>query len=441
MRLFLASLLFACLGAPLSSAQTFVERLAPDDLRVVSYNVLWDTIFPSENAFQAAKFERVVHALDADIWAIQEIDYDTHVSVVLNLMDSIAPIPGGWHGHKEGDSVILSKFPLSMLANDTIPEGDKGVAMALIDLPDDRFSTDLYMMNNHYKCCGGNDHRRQEQSDALVNWMRDIREPGGFITLPAGTAMMVIGDLNLVDGFQPVQTLIDGNIIDNASFGPDSPPDWDASDATDEHPLHNVVGPADWTWYTPGQYDPGRLDFVITTDSVLQSVHRYALNTTTMSAGDLAATGLQATDVTVDFIGQAFDHIPLVIDYREADPWTQLGGALAGATGEPALQGGGLLLANTALQLELSNARPSSSATLVLGMSALNAPLKGGLLVPSPDVVRFNFNTNAAGELDLASTWPEGIPGGLSIWSQWWISDPAGPSGFAASNAVKASAP
>ena len=60
--------------------------------------------------------------------------------------------------------------------------------MCLVDLPDDRFSNDLYVMNNHYKCCGGFDARRQEQSDALVNWQRDARTPGGFITLPAGTA-------------------------------------------------------------------------------------------------------------------------------------------------------------------------------------------------------------------------------------------------------------
>ncbi len=424
-------------------AQSFVDRLQSDDLRVVSYNVLWDTIFPSENATQAAKFERVVAALDADIWCLQEIDYSTSVNAVLNLMDGIAPIAGGWYAHKVDDCVIVSKFPLSMQATFTIPAGDKNQAMALVDLPDAQWDHDLYIMNNHYKCCGGFDHRRQEQSDSIVNWMRDAREPGGFFNLPAGTAMMVIGDLNIVDGPQPLQTLIDGNIIDEASFGADSPPDWDGTDSTDHQPLHNVVGPADWTWASPGPFPPGRLDYVITTDSVIEAAYSYALNTTTMSGADLAATGLQPNDVTVDSAGVDFDHIPLIVDFRPGDPspWDVLGSALGGAHGEPVLTGAGTLVGGDDVTLTVSAALENAPTTLIVGFTALNVPLKGGTLVPAVDLLVSGLSTDGTGTMVLATPWPLGLPSGLELYLQAWIVDAAGPKGVAATNAVLGTTP
>lgn len=428
--------------APSIEAQTFVDRLQPDDLRVVSYNVLWDTIFPSQNPTQAAKFVRVVAALDADIWCLQEINYNTQLSAVLSLFNSIAPIPGGWHGHKEGDCVIMSRWPLSMKATNTVPAGDKGQAMALVDLPDDVFEQDLYVMNNHYKCCGGFDDRRQKQSDSIINWMRDARTPGGSINLPAGTAMMVIGDLNIVDGFQPVQTLIDGNIINEGIYGPDSKPDWDASDSTDELPMHNQLGPATWTWYSPGPYPHGRLDFVISTDSVLPSVHRYVLNTTTMSASDLAANGLLANDITVDSQGVDFDHLPLVVDFRgSSSPFTLLGGGVAGWFGVPSLTASGSLAGGSGLTVTLGSALPGSSTTLVFGLNLLSFPLKGGLLIPSPDVIVPGLQVDANGNNAITSTWPTGIPGGIAFYLQHWVQDATAPFGAAGSNGVQGVTP
>ena len=432
--------------APNADAQTFVDRLDADDVRVVSYNVLWDTIFPSNDPVQAAKFVRVVNALDADVLCLQEIGYSVPVSNVLTLMDSIMPLPGGanWYGYKVGDCVTLSRWPLSMQKKNTIPQGDKDLTMALVDLPDALFDFDLYVINNHYKCCGGYDSRRQEQSDSIVNWMRDAREPGGFFNLPAGTAMIVLGDLNIVDGLQPVQTLIDGDIQDEGKFGADSPPDWDGSDATDHDPLHNVVGPADWTWSSPGQWPDGRLDFIISTDSVFTEAHSYALNTTTMSPADLAATGLQANDVTVDSQGVDFDHIPLIVDYRAPAPtsaFTLLGGGLSGTVGEPALVGGGFLVGGDPVDLSLSGALPGGTATLVLGLSALNAPFKGGQLVPAPDILLAGLPVDGLGDYQLATTWPTGIASGFSFWAQFWIADAGAPNGFAASNGVMATTP
>lgn len=312
--------LWAALYGSQAAAQTrtFLDRQLPTDLRVVSYNVYWNTIFPSRNSTQAAKFERVVDALDPDILHLQEIS--TSQTSVLDLMNTIAPLAGGtWYTHQGGDNVIVSKYPLAMMQTNTTPSGERSQAIALVDLPDGIYATDFYFMNNHYRCCGdeANDPSRQRQSDAIVNWLRDARSPGESVDLPPGTPFAVVGDLNIVGGPQPLQTLIDGNIIDEATYGTDSPPDWDGSQLTDARPLHNVVEPEDYTWRNDHDiYDPGRLDFVIYSDSALDVGNQFVLNTVAMSPAELSATGLQQFDITLDDDGENYDHLPLVVDFR-----------------------------------------------------------------------------------------------------------------------------
>jgi hypothetical protein len=55
------------------------------------------------------------------------------------------------------------------------------------------------------------------------------------------------------------------------------------------------------------------------TDSAATLAHRFVLNTTTMTQGDLNATGLQAFDVVPDPPGY-FDHLPVVVDLRLPPP-------------------------------------------------------------------------------------------------------------------------
>ncbi len=89
------------IGSLAAQTGTFIDRAQPTDLRVVSYNVLWNTIFSDEDSTQAAKFERVVKALDADIWNLQEIGPNEYLNDVVDLMNSYVPQPGGatWYGH------------------------------------------------------------------------------------------------------------------------------------------------------------------------------------------------------------------------------------------------------------------------------------------------------------------------------------------------------
>ena len=121
--------------------------------------------------------------------------------------------------------------------------------------------------------------------------------------------------------------------------------------------------------------------------------------------------------------------------------WSKLGGGVAGATGTPDLAGTGSMAAGSLVSLSLSGAKPGAQTTLLVGLSALNAPFKGGVLVPNPDLIISGLLTDGAGALLLSSTWPAGLPSGFSTWYQHWISDAAAPKGLAASNGLKGTTP
>jgi len=123
------------------------------------------------------------------------------------------------------------------------------------------------------------------------------------------------------------------------------------------------------------------------------------------------------------------------------DPWTNLGGGLVGTAGVPVLAGHGPLLEGHPASLELTGALPSGTATLVIGLSVLNAPFKGGTMVPDTDVLVPGLPLDASGAITLGATWPAGVPSGFGTWYQAWIADAAGPKGFAASNGVVGVAP
>ena len=122
--------------------------------------------------------------------------------------------------------------------------------------------------------------------------------------------------------------------------------------------------------------------------------------------------------------------------------WTDLGQGLAPVAGAaPRLVGHGELLGGNPLFLRLTDAPPASLAYLLLGVTAWNAPFKGGTLVPAADPpfgLALPLATDAGGTLYVPAVWPPGLPHGVPVYAQYWLPDPAGPHGFTASNAVVA---
>lgn len=313
------------------ATEPFVARLAADDLRVFNYNV--NSVFPNEELLEekpimSDKFARLLKATKPDIVTLQELPGDLSNDKIVALMNEILPVEGGtWYAYKgEGgfmDNAIVSRFPISQTGWKTTPAATDGrpprVVYGLVDLPDNQFETDAYFIVVHFKCCGGtdNDPIRQAEIDAVMGWIRDAKTPGDHVDIPEDTAILITGDLNTVGGPGILQTATLGNISDEDRFGADFLPDWDDTDLVDTKPQHNMASEDIYTWRDDtSRFDPGRLDYIIYSDSVLNAVKKYILNTTTMSEELLAANGLQRFDVNEDDAGAEFDHLPLIVDFR-----------------------------------------------------------------------------------------------------------------------------
>ena len=245
--------------------QTFLDRQNEDDFRIVSYNMFWDELFRDEEGLE--ELERLIHAVDADVYNFQEVAA-TESATAQFWFDLIAPLPDGrsWEVHKGRNQLIISRHPLSM-QQINVPGGRRGIAMALVDLPDSSFENDLFLLNNHFPCCQ-NETGRQVEANAIADWLQDAITSGGDFDLPPDTAISVLGDLNIVGGPIPLDTLIDGR---NGLA-----PDWDGSSLADARPVHNGTGLDEWTWRDDGSgFAPGVLDFVLYTDSVLDVSHSY----------------------------------------------------------------------------------------------------------------------------------------------------------------------
>jgi endonuclease/exonuclease/phosphatase family metal-dependent hydrolase len=297
----------------------FLERPDGTDLRIATYNIWMNSVF--EDADSQSRFARVVRAVDADVWALQETWAST--SKVASLFDRLRPLPEGehWQAVYAGDRVTVSRYPIIDHHWQTDPSCGAKVSLDLIDLPETVHRLDLYVINPRFTPFQGveEDAARQCEADQIIAWLRQAADPLGSVGLVAGTPVVIAGDLNMVGDPMPLRTLLDGNIVDEVRFGPDYPPDWDGTELTDAEPLHNGVGPETWTWRSDGtRWPPTRMDFILYTDSAMDSVNGFVLNTASLTAAALDTVELESLDVALEALdngGIAFDHLPVVVDF------------------------------------------------------------------------------------------------------------------------------
>ena len=134
-----------------------------------------------------------------------------------------------------------------------------------------------------------------------------------------------------------------------------------------------------------------------------------------------------------------------VIDVtKEGWKWSDadVGGldTVVGSTGPARLIGEGSLGGGDGYRLHLHGALPNTLVAMFVGLTAVDAPFKGGVLVPNPQYTLW-FPANAAGNFHVTATFPNGVPAGVSLWHHVWWPDPAGPAGFASSNAIRGITP
>jgi FG-GAP-like repeat len=122
-------------------------------------------------------------------------------------------------------------------------------------------------------------------------------------------------------------------------------------------------------------------------------------------------------------------------------PWDDLGHALAGAHGKPRQVGHGTAQPGTAVSVALHDGARFSVAIQFIGFAEGSVPFKGGVLVPTPDLVNSPLLTDAHGELLLGGVWPASFVTGDALVLQTWIHDDTAPALWSASNALRVTTP
>ena len=285
---------------------TEILKEDPELIRVMAYNTLGNGL---SDANRQEYFERITSVIDPDVIGFSESN-GVSASTVKSILDAWLPLgtEDGWYTIKNGDLVGASKWPF--IDSWT---GISGQFPTLIDLPIE-YGTDLLLVNAHWSCCGNN-AARQNQADAFCAFMLDAKSEGGIIDLPPNTPMVYVGDLNLVGYAQQLITLVTGDVIQEEEYGPGGPLDWDGTDLKDQVNVQTDKRMA-YTWRddSDGNWPPGRLDFIVYTDAVMDAVKSFTLQTEIMSATRLQQYGFEEFDTMT-----ASDHFPVVADFAIYD--------------------------------------------------------------------------------------------------------------------------
>ena len=272
--------------------------------RLVTYNTLNTGILEPD---RQPKFQRIIQALDPDIIALQE---HSEWNEIGDIISSWFPEDTWYQGYTFRDLVVLSKYPIINQANLISSER----TMCALLQTDDPINPYLLILNSHFSCCD-NDDDRQEQVDELVQVLREWRlNDNGPFDLPEGTPMFHVGDFNFVGYREQIETVTAGNIQDEGNYGSDFPLDWDGTAITDlfSRQTHKRMA---YTWRSDGSsFNPGKLDYVLYTDSNLSILNHFVLNTLAMPDSILNEWELEAEDTN-----EASDHLPRIVDFMVTD--------------------------------------------------------------------------------------------------------------------------
>ncbi|MEM9662169.1 MAG: endonuclease/exonuclease/phosphatase family protein [Planctomycetota bacterium] len=302
--------LFGAGGQLLASADPFEVDLAPaadgprrvragvpekslGSVRLVAYNV--------ENSSPVSDpepFTRMLRAIEPDIVCVQEW-YDQTPASLEAWFNQQLPIAGTWRAFtSEGRGVaVITRFDASPFGPDGVivaPEGeDRSVraASAAVDTP----AGPVVVSSVHLKCCGSLGGREDMLRSAEAAGISAMLQQE--IADPAGTAVVIAGDYNLVGGVAPLETMIAG--LD--------------SDGSDLSVLEarGLGDPTMYTWTQPrSSFLPGRLDYVAFSDARLGVERSFVFDPARLDAESRSALNLGELDA------RASDHLPIVVDFR-----------------------------------------------------------------------------------------------------------------------------
>lgn len=276
-----------------------LAKAPPTDFRIVSYNVQRDNIFESS---AAESYKNILNAVDADIYCFQEVYNRSALNLQEHLENlGILDMSFTWYAAKDGpDLITVSKYPII-----DHQEVD-GNSVVKISLPE----SDLIVFNCHLPCCD-NDNGRNSEIDAILGFLGASRRRENNFQIEEKSPLIILGDMNFVGQSSQLRRLMNGDIVSNFIYGPDIDMDYGNGPLEDLKPYtcntHGV-----YTWLNDSSSFPaGRLDYMMFTGSVLESINSYVLDTRVLTTQVLNTNTLEAKDSET-----ASDHLPMIADFR-----------------------------------------------------------------------------------------------------------------------------
>ena len=305
------------LGYVLSDTQTSpqspsLDRPTAADVRLLSYNVPYNfntdqSTLSDPNVQESVR--RILDATGPDVVGLQEM-YDLTADEIEQRAETDLGLPDAWHWATEGNDLALGT---EYAIDDThaIAGAPSFPSAAFLLDTSGSLGRRLVVVLMHPKCCNdpGDNQDRQQTADGVAAFLRNVTDGTGPFGVDPNTPVVVAGDMNFVGDRQQRQTLLSGDIVNTTEFGSSAAPDWDGTSLLDTNP-QQTGSPLHTTTDDPGsRFPPGRLDYAFTTDSVLEVVHEYVLNTSTLTQAQRSNTGLKQDDTVT-----ASDHLPVVVD-------------------------------------------------------------------------------------------------------------------------------
>lgn len=152
-------------------------------------------------------------------------------------------------------------------------------------------------------------------------------------------------------------------------------------------------------------------------------------------AGSLVFSGASGAEYIDDWAPA--DGAAYVWDLDRPTTWHSDGASLG--QNEPIFAGWGSLEAGSTFAVRSYDLFDSPQIWFLVGLTRIDQPFKGGVIVPSPDLIVGPVSSDAFGSVTLGGTWPAGIPGGTELWFQSWAVDgPPTPSNLRDSQGMRA---
>lgn len=119
--------------------------------------------------------------------------------------------------------------------------------------------------------------------------------------------------------------------------------------------------------------------------------------------------------------------------------WCDLTGGVGGSLGKPTIDGAGTVSTAAPIEITIRNTPSAANGALMLGLSRLDFPIFGAVIVPNPDLVI--PVTGSASSIVVNVSAIRRLGPGADAYFQAFFIDPTAPQGLAASDALKTTRP